>query len=369
MDELFPRGSQAAHQKSDSHNSTTLQRTTMMGHHRTAMLAAVLALRALIFSCDAFTASAPAFFSTRTMQRPNDKVVSSVSAPSVSQSRLFSTKVNEDIQSMRAGEIKKELESYGISTKAFLEKKEMIEALRQARTEGLHPRQPVDPSSRSSKSRTSSTSSDPPVDATANKVSREERIRQEILNCQSMKPVDLKKELEEWGVSTKSFFEKSEFVQALAAARVDNVKTKKGSDTDTNNNSQDENYAEYTNVEVLTDERSGPRPTYPKTKTKPAESPFGGSAASGMGGMGGMGGIADNPFGGANPFGGGSADAMGKAQQMMSNPKVQELMRKAQSNPRIMAKMQECMSNPAALLKYRNDPEVSELVREMQRFM
>jgi hypothetical protein len=176
MDELFPRGSQAAHQKSDSHNSTTLQRTTMMGHHRTAMLAAGLALRAFIFSCDAFTASAPAFFSTRTMQRPNDKVVSSVSAPSVSQSRLFSTKVNEDIQSMRAGEIKKELESYGISTKAFLEKKEMIEALRQARAEGLHPRQPVDPSSSKSSSRTSSTSSDPPVDATANKVSREERI-------------------------------------------------------------------------------------------------------------------------------------------------------------------------------------------------
>ena len=56
-----------------------------------------------------------------------------------------------------------------------------------------------------------------------------------------------------------------------------------------------------------------------------------------MGGMGGMGGGA-SPFGGGgagNPFAGG-ADATGKAQEMMQNPKVRQIMAKAQNNPRIM---------------------------------
>jgi SET domain len=46
---------------------------------------------------------------------------------------------SEDIQSMKVSDIKKELESYGISTKTFLEKKEIIETLRKAREEGLQP--------------------------------------------------------------------------------------------------------------------------------------------------------------------------------------------------------------------------------------
>jgi hypothetical protein len=45
----------------------------------------------------------------------------------------------EDIQSMKVSDIKKELESYGISTKTFLEKKEIIEALHRAREECLQP--------------------------------------------------------------------------------------------------------------------------------------------------------------------------------------------------------------------------------------
>jgi hypothetical protein len=53
----------------------------------------------------------------------------------------------------------------------------------------------------------------------------------------------------------------------------------------------------------------------------------------------------------------------------MKNPKVMELMMKAQSNPKIMKAMQECMSNPAAFAKYKDDPEVGELVRELQKYM
>merc|ERR1719354_501669 len=102
----------------------------------------------------------------------------------------------------------------------------------------------------------------------------------------------------------------------------------------------------------------------------------------GMGGMGGGGspfggGAGGNPFGGGaggSPFGsggmpGGGADPMKKAQEMMSNPKVMEIMTKAQSNPKIMKAMQECMSNPAAYAKYQNDPEVGEVMRELQKYM
>ena len=60
---------------------------------------------------------------------------------------------------------------------------------------------------------------------------------------------------------------------------------------------------------------------------------------------------------------------MGKAQQMMKNPKVMEIMMKAQKNPKVMAAMQECMSNPAAIGKYRNDPEVAELMKELEKYI
>lgn len=60
---------------------------------------------------------------------------------------------------------------------------------------------------------------------------------------------------------------------------------------------------------------------------------------------------------------------MGKAAEMMKNPKVREIMAKAQSNPKMMAAMQECMANPAAFAKYQNDPEVGELMKELKKFM
>ena len=55
-------------------------------------------------------------------------------------------------------------------------------------------------------------------DATA---TRRERISREMELCGGMKVGELKKELESYGVSTRSYFEKSEFVRAVAEARVD----------------------------------------------------------------------------------------------------------------------------------------------------
>jgi hypothetical protein len=66
---------------------------------------------------------------------------------------------------------------------------------------------------------------------------------------------------------------------------------------------------------------------------------------------------------------GGMGGMMGKAQELMKNPKVMELMMKAQSNPKMAKAMQECMSNPAAFAKYQNDPEVGELMNELKKLM
>ena len=295
-----------------------------------------------------------------------------------------------EASSMRVGELKKELESYGMSSKIYLEKSELVEAVEKARAEGKKPRST---SAGSTDSSSSSSSTE----------SREDRLAKEMENCKAMKAGELKKELESYGISTSSFFEKSEFVKACAEARVDGKKKTGGSD--------EEGFAEYSaaDVEVLTDDSAGPRPKGQKQQSQSAGggNPFGGAAGGNpFGGMGGMGNMADmfggaagggSPFGGgmgggmggmadmlknmgmggmgggapgASPFGGaGGGDAFAQAQKMMQNPKVMEIMAKAQSNPKIMKAMQECMSNPAAFAKYQNDPEVGELMRELQKYM
>jgi len=319
-----------------------------------------------------------------------------------------STDAENEVAAMRAGEIKKELESYGISTKSFLEKSELVDALVKARVDGLKPKG----SATSSASSPSSNNAASSTKSSSSTSSREERLKAEMENCDAMRAGELRKELEERGISTKSFFEKSEFVKALAEARVDNIQ--RGTSGGSSGGVDEEGYAEYANVEVLTDDSSGPRQKSSEQSQQQqgggGGNPFGGGGMPGgmggnpfggggmPGGMGGMGDIADmlknmgmgggggaNPFGGAagggaspfggaaggNPFGGmgGMGDAMGKAQEMMKNPKVMELMSKAQSNPKIMAAMTECMSNPAAFAKYQNDPEVSEVINEFRKYM
>ncbi len=312
----------------------------------------------------------------------------------ISQQQSFTTYLRmsastlPEAKSMRVGELKKELDSYGISTKSFFEKSELVDAVEKARAEGKTPKktESVKDDSTASASSSSSSSSD-------SSESREERLAKEMESCKGMKAGELKKELESYGISTKSFFEKSEFVKACAEARVDGATKKSGSSS---SSSGGEGYAEYADVEVLTDDNSGPRKRTSEQKSQGrgqgGGNPFGGMGgmADMMGGMGGMGGMADmlknmggmggggaSPFGGAaggNPFGGGMPGGMGgdqmkKAQEMMSNPKVMEIVMKAQKNPKIMKAVQECMGNPMAFAKYQNDPEVGELIRELQKYM
>jgi len=304
------------------------------------------------------------------------------------------TTTAEEIESMRAGAIKQELESYGISTVAFLEKKELVQALKQARADGLQPKQtttkPEPKATATNETSTSSadsatttpSSTDTPLDTRP----RKERLQEELERCRALKAGELKKELASLGISTRSLFEKTELVQALATARVDGVVAKQQQPAAA---STDESYAEYANVEVITDHSTGPRQKQPEKQQQKQQQPAGGGNPFDdmMGGMGGgMGGIADMlknmggmgggaaAAGGGNPFGGmggmgGMGDAMGKVQELMKNPKVREIMQKAQSNPKIMQAVTETMSNPAAFAKYQNDPEVAEIINELRKYM
>lgn len=139
--------------------------------------------------------------------------------------RVTATASSEDLEkeisAMRVKEIRQELDSYGVSTKSFFEKSELVQALVKAREEGMTP---IDggvdgdvetASSASSSSSSTSSSSD------GSTASRQENIKQEMEKCSKMKVGELKKELESYGMSTKSYFEKSEFVRAVAEVRVD----------------------------------------------------------------------------------------------------------------------------------------------------
>jgi len=122
------------------------------------------------------------------------------------------------VSDMKASELRKELQSYGISTKSFFEKSELVDAVEKARSEGMEPIE---------KESVGTSSTDTTDSSKDSNKSRDEKIKDEMEKCKKMKVGELKKELESIGVSTKSFFEKSEFVRAVAEARVDGVKNKR----------------------------------------------------------------------------------------------------------------------------------------------
>jgi len=282
-----------------------------------------------------------------------------------------STNLEEEIKSMRVGAIKQELESYGISTRTFLEKAELVDALIAARKEGKTPISTAAKTSSSSSTSTSTSSSYTTTSSAAesspgsatNPEQRLKLIKEEQDKCKEMKVQELKAELDSLGVSTTSFFEKSEFVRALAEARVDGVKKSKKKKRRAASDDDGDDVEEVTaKVEVITNDSVGPKTKKSRDNTASAGgnpfgggggSPFGGMpfGAGGMGGMdmnniadmlkgmGGMGGAAGgNPFAGAAGGGAGMADAMKAAQQAMNNPKVKKVIEKAQKNPKVQVR-------------------------------
>jgi hypothetical protein len=130
-----------------------------------------------------------------------------------------------DIGIMKASAMRKELESYGISTKSLLEKSEFVEALKKARSEG---KTSVNDSGSSTSTSSTSTSEstangdDSSSSSSASSASRKERYAEAFEKAKTMKVGELKKELTDRGIPTASFFEKTEFVKAYAEVVADN---------------------------------------------------------------------------------------------------------------------------------------------------
>jgi len=191
--------------------------------------------------------------------------------------------VNE-LSGMNASDMKKELESYGISTKSMFDKKEFENALKEARVKnGLEKevttmnskekkngvwgssktkreklsskwknvasatKQALDslkenpfPGSTSTENGSPSTKSSPSTTTTSSSsneksTSREERYNLALEEGATMKLSNLKKELQDRGISTNSFFEKSDLVKAYANAIADNSEPKAKNSTKNKN--------------------------------------------------------------------------------------------------------------------------------------
>ena len=215
------------------------------------------------------------------------------SAPSSSMSSsdiIDNITIHDEINAMRMADIKKELESYGIDSKAYFEKRELVEALVDARRsvgimgiDGYYDDTTADSFDTISADTTTtvdtkvggsfatdygeavdSASSSSPSNNNNNKKKDDEKkswfkpleemadkftstlkdgvskvdtnntrkgrikVEQTKLKDSSMSVKEMRNELESlYGISTKSYFEKSEFVKALAEARVDGMKKKK----------------------------------------------------------------------------------------------------------------------------------------------
>jgi len=104
----------------------------------------------------------------------------------------------------------------------------MVDALVKARKEG---KTPIKNSADSGGDTNTTKSQSKHKDNSNNKEDRTDRIKQEMEKCSKLKVGELKKELESAGVSTKSYFEKSEFVKAVAELRVDGPKSTSGGRT------------------------------------------------------------------------------------------------------------------------------------------
>jgi len=152
----------------------------------------------------------------------------------------------------------------------------------------------------------------------------------------SMRVKQIKDELESYGISTRTFLEKGELVEALVRARKAVVasSTSSSSSNDSTKKSKkkkrrsinDDNVEEEVKakVEVITSDNVGPKTKKSRDSSQQGSSsnPFGGGGGGGspFGGMGGMdigdilknmGGAGMGGAAGANPFGGmGGGDAM-----------------------------------------------------------
>merc|ERR1740129_542773 len=53
------------------------------------------------------------------------------------------------------------------------------------------------------------------------------------------------------------------------------------------------------------------------------------------------------------------------SQQLVDNPEFSKILQKAQSNPKVMEAVMDCMSNPNNFTKYQSDPEITSFLSEL----
>lgn len=147
-----------------------------------------------------------------------------------------------DLSEMKSGEMKKELESYGVSTKSLFDKAEFEKTLREERIhqelkEAETIRDRINVGAETSSSKTSSgfrknrnmwskTAPESPMEDP-----QERKYKNALQKGIAMKLSELKQELKDRGISTSAFFEKVDMAKAYAQAIADNVLTKKHTST------------------------------------------------------------------------------------------------------------------------------------------
>jgi hypothetical protein len=150
-----------------------------------------------------------------------------------------------DLSEMKSSEMKKELESYGVSTKSLFDKVEFEKALREerlkkeakdAKTIKNRIRNQTDHVStkeegrkttwgepRTERKQTWAEWENPVSQSTPNKETRDQNYDHAFQEGLAMKLSKLKQELIDRGISTSAFFEKAEMAKAYANAVADNV--------------------------------------------------------------------------------------------------------------------------------------------------
>jgi predicted transcriptional regulator len=99
--------------------------------------------------------------------------------------------MESEISAMKAKDIRQELESYGIPTKSFFEKSELVDALIQARKEGKTLIETNDTATVNGAEEASATSA--ASGSTTSGSSRQDRMKEEMAKCKSTKVSELKK--------------------------------------------------------------------------------------------------------------------------------------------------------------------------------
>jgi predicted HTH domain antitoxin len=187
------------------------------------------------------------------------------SRTSVQPTRLWYVNTDlPDVSEMKASEMKRELETYGISLKSLFDKKDFEKALQEARLQreqtGVHDikerikRNEEVVSSQNNKERktvwgrqkgnemnernrwSSSPSSSSATSSSPS--SRDDRYKDAFQKGSEMKLSELKQELKDRGISTSAFFEKNEMAKAYAEAIADNVMKKEKKATNFTNDGQ-----------------------------------------------------------------------------------------------------------------------------------